>query len=92
MSRHHDATENLEGGIMSEPTQQKDEVWTFPEAVPARGDLVTAELVKKGIELQDSHGTDFAAEYLKANGIAMDVAMRVLSRRSQRRKFGEESK
>lgn len=76
---------------MSQPTQNKDEVWTFPEAVPARTDLVSAELVEKGIELQFVRGTDYAAEYLKSNGIGMDVAMRVLSRPSKRRKYRQDS-
>jgi hypothetical protein len=72
---------------MSQPTQQKDKMWTFPETVPARADLVSAELVEKGIKLQHIRGTDCAADYLKANGIGIDVAIRVLSRPSKRRKY-----
>ena len=76
---------------MGQSTPPKDQGWTFPEAVPARVDAVSAELVEKGIELQHVRGTDCAAEYLKANGIGMDVAMRVLARPSKRRKIRQES-
>lgn len=76
---------------MGQPTQPNDQAWTFPAAVPARADMVSAELVEKGIELQNVRGTDCAAEFLKTNGIGMEVAMRVLSRPSKRRKFRQES-
>jgi hypothetical protein len=53
---------------------------------PSRRDLATATVVEIGIATQNIRGTDRAAEYLKAQGIGLDTAIRVLSRPQQRRK------
>ena len=74
--------------IESAPTHKvaPADMWTFPEAALSRRDLVKATLVEIGIAMQDMKGTDQAAEYLKSQGIALDIAVRVLSRPLQRRK------
>lgn len=60
----------------------------FAEMTRARPDLVSAELVEKGIALQEIRGTPYAAEFLKSHWISFGVALRVLSRPSQRRSPG----
>ena len=52
----------------------------------SRRDLLRATLVEIGIAMQDTRGTDAAAEYLKSQGIDLEVAVRVLSRPLKRRK------
>lgn len=71
---------------MSQPEQREREMWTFPTTTPTRVDSSSADLVEQGVKLQDIRGTDCAAEYLKTNGIEMEVAMRVLARPSERRR------
>lgn len=69
--------------------QKLDTVWSFPETIPSRRNQVCANHVEIGIAMQGIHGTDQAAEYLKAQGITIDVAIRVLAHRGQRRKVIE---
>ncbi|MBS1169273.1 MAG: hypothetical protein H6R01_191 [Burkholderiaceae bacterium] len=54
-----------------------------------RLDKKTAQVVENGLLLQQSSGTDRAAEYMKSYGVSFEVAMRVLSRPSSRRKPSE---
>lgn len=71
---------------MRNPKQQETEKWTFSRTLPSRLDLNSADLVEQGVKLQGTKGTDCAAEFLKTNGIGVDVAIRVLARPSARRK------
>jgi hypothetical protein len=57
----------------------------FPQVRRVRHDQSSAELVEKGIALQEVCGTSEAAKYLKSQWISMDVALRVLARPTQRR-------
>jgi hypothetical protein len=51
-----------------------------------RRDFLSAHIVETGIMLQQKHGTEHAAAFLKDNFIHLDVAMRVLLRPSERRR------
>jgi len=70
---------------MSRRNQQQDAKGIFPEIPRARADMASAELVEKGIALQEIRGTPYAAIFLKSQWISLDVALRVLSRRSLHR-------
>lgn len=48
------------------------------ESTPSRCDRSSAELVKKGITLQQIHGTEYAAGFLKEKDIDIEIVMRVL--------------
>lgn len=50
-----------------------------------RNDRLTAEIVEKGIALQEIRGTRYAAEFLKDRMVSIDVVVRVLSRCAERR-------
>ncbi|WP_292932367.1 hypothetical protein [Noviherbaspirillum sp.] len=50
-----------------------------------RSDFVTAEVVEKGIALQEVLGTKAAADFLRRKMIDMEVASRVLLRPAERR-------
>ena len=52
-----------------------------------RHDLASEKAVEIGIRLQDILSTSDAADFLKNNVIDIDVALRVLLRPEQRRKF-----
>lgn len=75
---------------MDDQMQQKDGVWTFPEPCSSRPDLKSAKVIETGILLQDMIGTAAAAEFLKSESIAVDVAARVLSQPTKRRKSGKQ--
>ncbi|HCE10474.1 MAG TPA: hypothetical protein DEQ40_18090 [Oxalobacteraceae bacterium] len=66
-------------------TQQSEDKPSIYQPMPTRRDLETAEIVEKGIALQALCGTKSAAEFLKFKMVAIDVVIRVLSRRSERR-------
>lgn len=52
-----------------------------------RTDHASAAIVNEGIALQITEGTYFAAAYMNAHNINIDIAMRVLSRPWQRRAY-----
>jgi hypothetical protein len=56
-------------------------------AAPARTDWNTARFVKEGILMQDSHGTGYAATFLKNRLVHIEVALRVLLNPEKRRDF-----
>lgn len=70
---------------MNMQSREKDDTSAIYSPIPTRRDLVTAEIVEKGIALQELCGTKSAAEFLKFKMIAIDVVIRVLSRPSERR-------
>lgn len=61
----------------------------FPEVTRTRHDLNSAELVEKGIALQEVCGTTYAARYLQSQWIGINVALRVLARPTQRRRYND---
>lgn len=59
-----------------------------PEPGTARTDLVTEAIVNEALTLIPTHGIARAAAFLKEKNVAMDLALRVLSRPHQRRSYG----
>lgn len=68
-------------------TQHNEEAWDFPAASPTRPDWHTARFVKQGIRMQQTHGTGYAAAFLKTRRVDIDVALRVLLQPSRRRNY-----
>jgi len=62
-----------------------DEINTFRAVSAQRLDWLKATLVEEGITLQKQHGTDFAAAFLKAKKIELEVVDRVLGHPYARR-------
>ena len=48
------------------------------ESTPSRADRQSAALVRKGITLQQIHGTQYAVDFLKEKDIDLEIVMRVL--------------
>lgn len=55
----------------------------------SRADRHSAALVKKGITLQQIHGTEYAAEFLKEKDIDIEIVMRVLLGVSAKRRYDD---
>jgi hypothetical protein len=53
-----------------------------------RRNRATAEIIEKGIALQENRGTRHAAEYFRQKMIGLDLASRVLLRPTERRDYG----
>ena len=62
---------------------------TTQESRLSRADRNSAALVKKGITLQQIHGTEYAAEFLKEKDIAIEIVMRVLLGVSAKRRYDD---
>ncbi|MGI4847756.1 MAG: hypothetical protein ACRYGK_06425 [Janthinobacterium lividum] len=54
-----------------------------------RTDVRSTKIVDLGISLLDQFGAEYAAGFLKENGISFNVAIRVLAHPMQRRKFDQ---
>jgi hypothetical protein len=52
-----------------------------------RQDAQTASIVNQAILFQERIGTDYAAAFLSCKGINVEVAIRVLSRPKERRRY-----
>lgn len=63
---------------MNQQNQAATERRASPESTVARRDSATASIVKKGITLQQIHGTKYAAEFLKEKNVDIEIVMRVL--------------
>lgn len=57
-----------------------------PGSILSRQDKTTAAIVKKGVTLQQIHGTEYAAQFLREKNIDMDIVMRVLLKNSEWRR------
>ncbi|GAC1409817.1 MAG: hypothetical protein NVSMB6_09960 [Burkholderiaceae bacterium] len=66
---------------------QYDEIHTFRAMSARRLDWLNATVVEEGISLQNAHGTDFAASYLKSKKIDFEIALRVLANPRARRRY-----
>jgi hypothetical protein len=75
---------------LDDQMQQKDGEWESPEHCPSRPDLKSAKVVETGISLQDMIGTTAAAVFLKSESISVDVASRVLSQPTKRRRISRQ--
>ncbi len=73
---------------MDQQKQNAIEQWG-PSKQILRGDRHSAAVVKKGITLQQIHGTRYAAEFLKEKEIDIEVIMRVLQNMSDQRRHDD---
>ena len=71
---------------MLQQTQMK-ELRAAPVPFARRQDVETAKIVNQAILFQERLGIDYAAAYLSCKGVSMDIAMRVLSRPWERRRY-----
>lgn len=55
----------------------------------SRADRSTAEIVRKGITLQQIHGSDYAAQFLREKNVDVEVIMRVLLNLSAKRRHDD---
>ena len=73
--------------MMPHQTEQSVERRAMPVPFARRQDVETAKVVNQAILLQERIGTDYAAAYLSCKGVSMDIAIRVLSRPWERRRY-----
>lgn len=74
---------------MNQPRQATRQASAKQEPTLSRADRQSAELVKKGITLQQIHGTEYAAEFLKEKDIDIEIVMRVLLGVSAKRRHDD---
>ena len=73
---------------MDQQKQTAREQWGMSKQV-SRGDRHSAAIVRKGITLQQIHGTKYAAEFLKEKNIDIEIIMRVLQNMSDQRRHDD---
>lgn len=74
---------------MDQQKQTAREQWGLQKQVLTRGDRHSAAIVRKGITLQQIHGTKYAAEFLKEKQIDIEIIMRVLQNLSDQRRHDD---
>lgn len=74
---------------MDQQKQTAREQWGITKKVQSRGDRNSAAIVRKGITLQQIHGTKYAAEFLKEKEIDIEIIMRVLQNLSEQRRHDD---
>ena len=74
---------------MSQTRQAIRQTPATPESRLSRADRQSAALVKKGITLQQIHGTQYAADFLKEKNIDIEIVMRVLLGVSAKRRYDD---
>ena len=67
--------------------EPSNDVRVIPEPFSRRYDVETAKIVNQAILFQERIGTDYAAAYLSCKGVSVDIAIRVLSRPWERRRY-----
>jgi hypothetical protein len=70
---------------MVTPLQEQTDM--APAVNSRRKDAKTASIVNQALLFQERIGTDYAAAYLNCKGVNVEVAIRVLSRPRERRKY-----
>jgi hypothetical protein len=73
---------------MNAPQSLNDQIPVIPKPRFWRTDIRSTKIVDLGISLQERFGAEYAAAFLKQNGISIEVAIRVLSRPAERRRSG----
>ena len=73
---------------MNQQEQIARQQWGLPKQV-SRADRQKAAIVRKGITLQQIHGTKYAAEFLKEKEIDIEIIMRVLQNMSEQRRHDD---
>ena len=71
---------------MDQQKQTAGEHWGTSQQLLSRADRNSAAIVRKGITLQQIHGTKYAAEFLKEKEIDIEIIMRVLQNLSHQRR------
>ena len=74
---------------MDQQKQTAREQWGISKQVLSRSDRNSAAIVRKGITLQQIHGTKYAAEFLKEKEIDIEIIMRVLQNLSDQRRHDD---
>ena len=74
---------------MDQQKQTAREQWGISKQVLSRADRDSAAIVRKGITLQQIHGTKYAAEFLKEKEIDIEIIMRVLQNLSHQRRHDD---
>lgn len=72
---------------MATQLKQQTEMAPVSAQFSRRQDAKTASIVNQALLFQERIGTDYAAAYLSCKGVNVDVAIRVLSRPRERRKY-----
>ncbi len=67
--------------------EQVNDIRVAPMPFSRRQDFETAKIVNQAILFQERIGTDYAAAYLSCKGVSVDIAIRVLSRPWERRRY-----
>jgi hypothetical protein len=78
---------NDTGGQMVLLQTPSVEIRSVAEPFSRRADAATASIVNQAILFQERIGTDYAAAYLNCKGVNVDIAIRVLSRPKERRRY-----
>ena len=73
--------------MMSQQHELTHERQGMPRPYSRRQDVETAVIVNQAILFQERVGTDYAAAYLSCRGVSIDIAIRVLSRPWERRRY-----
>lgn len=72
---------------MASQLKQQNDMTPVSEAFSRRQDAKTSTIVNQALMFQERIGTDYAAAYLSCKGVNVEVAIRVLSRPRERRKY-----
>lgn len=72
-------------------TDKHDDDAAGPRLRCTRRNLTVAEIVDKGVALQEKCGTGAAADFLRRKMVNIEVAARVLLRQSERRRTIDEA-
>ena len=72
---------------MASQLRQQVDMTPVSAAFSRRQDAKTATIVNQALMFQERIGTDYAAAYLSCKGVNVEVAIRVLSRPRERRKY-----
>jgi hypothetical protein len=72
---------------MASQHNQQTELSANTVPLSRRQDAQTASIVNQAILFQERIGTDYAAAFLSCKGINVEVAIRVLSRPKERRRY-----
>jgi|GEM_PF-1843131 len=66
---------------------QHHELRGMSQPFSRRHDVETEKIINQAVQFQERLSTDFAAAYLRNKSISMDIAIRVLSRPGERRRY-----
>jgi hypothetical protein len=76
---------------MNQHKQTKSTNGVVPQSIIMRQDKASSAIVRKGITLQQIHGTKYALDFLKEKQIDIKIIMRVLLNLPTQRRFDDPS-